>query len=143
MDIFVITYTVKIKVIKSSLQVSTCLSILSAFVYSSGMYILIKYFFLIPSPSNSSCVHVHGLGNITVYFFSLGDTLFVGGCGKFFEGTAEQMYHALCEVLTSLPQDTVCIYLKSRFAIESVVELPYELLYKSIMRHNYREPICD
>ncbi len=37
-----------------------------------------------------------------------GDTLFVGGCGKFFEGTPQQMYHALCEVLGSLPEDTVC-----------------------------------
>lgn len=36
-----------------------------------------------------------------------GDTLFIGGCGKFFEGTPEQMYRALCEVLGSLPEDTV------------------------------------
>ena len=36
-----------------------------------------------------------------------GDTLFIGGCGRFFEGTAEQMFHALCEVLVSLPADTV------------------------------------
>lgn len=35
-----------------------------------------------------------------------GDTLFVGGCGRFFEGTAEQMYHALCEVLATLPPET-------------------------------------
>ncbi|CAH0383142.1 unnamed protein product [Bemisia tabaci] len=35
-----------------------------------------------------------------------GDTLFVGGCGRLFEGTAEQMYAALCEVLASLPDDT-------------------------------------
>ncbi|XP_053467738.1 hydroxyacylglutathione hydrolase-like protein isoform X3 [Ictalurus furcatus] len=35
-----------------------------------------------------------------------GDTLFVGGCGKFFEGTAEQMYHNLTKVLGTLPQDT-------------------------------------
>ncbi|KAM3864320.1 hydroxyacylglutathione hydrolase-like protein [Diretmus argenteus] len=35
-----------------------------------------------------------------------GDTLFVGGCGQFFEGTAEQMYHNLTQVLGSLPQDT-------------------------------------
>ena len=42
------------------------------------------------------------------FFLSFsGDTLFVGGCGKFFEGTPEQMYHALCEVLGSLPDDTV------------------------------------
>lgn len=39
-----------------------------------------------------------------------GDTLFVGGCGKFFEGTPEQMYHALCEVLGSLPDDTVYMH---------------------------------
>ena len=36
-----------------------------------------------------------------------GDTLFVGGCGKFFEGTAEQMYTALITVLGSLPKETV------------------------------------
>ncbi len=37
----------------------------------------------------------------------VGDTLFVGGCGRFFEGTPEEMHHALCEVLASLPPDTV------------------------------------
>jgi len=36
-----------------------------------------------------------------------GDTLFAGGCGKFFEGTADQMYKALIEVLGSLPEATV------------------------------------
>lgn len=36
-----------------------------------------------------------------------GDTLFIGGCGQFLEGTAEQMYHNLTQVLGSLPQDTV------------------------------------
>ena len=35
-----------------------------------------------------------------------GDTLFIGGGGRFFEGTAEQMYHALCEVVASLPDNT-------------------------------------
>lgn len=36
-----------------------------------------------------------------------GDTLFAGGCGKFFEGTADQMYKALVEILGSLPEETV------------------------------------
>lgn len=36
-----------------------------------------------------------------------GDTLFVAGCGKFFEGTAEQMYKALIEILGRLPPETV------------------------------------
>ncbi|KAL1976024.1 hypothetical protein VTN31DRAFT_4416 [Thermomyces dupontii] len=35
-----------------------------------------------------------------------GDTLFTGGCGRFFEGTAEQMHKALNETLASLPDDT-------------------------------------
>ncbi|GAB2287944.1 Hydroxyacylglutathione hydrolase cytoplasmic [Dionaea muscipula] len=35
-----------------------------------------------------------------------GDTLFVAGCGKFFEGTAEQMYKSLCITLGSLPKPT-------------------------------------
>lgn len=35
-----------------------------------------------------------------------GDTLFVAGCGKFFEGTAEQMYKALIGILGSLPPET-------------------------------------
>lgn len=36
-----------------------------------------------------------------------GDTLFIGGCGKFFEGTAEQMHHNLTNMLASLPLETV------------------------------------
>ncbi|XP_053326628.1 hydroxyacylglutathione hydrolase, mitochondrial isoform X2 [Spea bombifrons] len=35
-----------------------------------------------------------------------GDTLFVAGCGKFFEGTAEEMYKALVEILGQLPPET-------------------------------------
>lgn len=34
-----------------------------------------------------------------------GDTLFLGGCGRFFEGTADQMYKALT-ILSSLPDHT-------------------------------------
>jgi hydroxyacylglutathione hydrolase len=34
------------------------------------------------------------------------DTLFIGGCGKFFEGTAQQMNQALNVVLAGLPDDT-------------------------------------
>uniref|UniRef100_A0A671MPK7 Hydroxyacylglutathione hydrolase n=1 Tax=Sinocyclocheilus anshuiensis TaxID=1608454 RepID=A0A671MPK7_9TELE len=35
-----------------------------------------------------------------------GNTLFVAGCGKFFEGTADEMYKALIEVLGRLPPET-------------------------------------
>ncbi|KAF9881261.1 hypothetical protein CkaCkLH20_01411 [Colletotrichum karsti] len=36
-----------------------------------------------------------------------GDTLFHSGCGKFFEGTAEEMHKALNKTLAALPDDTV------------------------------------
>jgi len=36
-----------------------------------------------------------------------GDTLFLSGCGRFFEGDATEMYHALLEVLANLPENTV------------------------------------
>jgi len=35
-----------------------------------------------------------------------GDTLFIGGCGRFFEGTGDQMMHAL-DLLGTLPNKTV------------------------------------
>lgn len=35
-----------------------------------------------------------------------GDTLFIAGCGRFFEGTAEDMHKALNVTLASLPDDT-------------------------------------
>jgi len=35
------------------------------------------------------------------------DTLFVGGCGRFFEGTPKQMQRALNEVLANLPDNTL------------------------------------
>ena len=34
-----------------------------------------------------------------------GDTLFLGGCGRFFEGSAEQMTEALVTILGQLPGD--------------------------------------
>ncbi|TDZ29721.1 putative hydroxyacylglutathione hydrolase [Colletotrichum spinosum] len=36
-----------------------------------------------------------------------GDTLFISGCGKFFEGNAEEMHTALNKTLAALPDDTV------------------------------------
>ncbi|OJJ51021.1 hypothetical protein ASPZODRAFT_127017 [Penicilliopsis zonata CBS 506.65] len=35
-----------------------------------------------------------------------GDTLFIAGCGRFFEGNAKEMHVALNEILASLPDDT-------------------------------------
>jgi len=56
----------------------------------------------------------HTTGHICYYMTSegqtpsvfTGDTLFVAGCGRFFEGTAEQMYCALVDKLGALPDQT-------------------------------------
>lgn len=50
------------------------------------------------------CYYVTGEESPPAVF--TGDTLFAGGCGRFFEGTAEQMYKALIEVLGKLPDET-------------------------------------
>jgi hydroxyacylglutathione hydrolase len=50
----------------------------------------------------------HTLGHIAYYSPGIvftGDTLFAAGCGKLFEGTAEQMHHSLLK-LAALPDDT-------------------------------------
>lgn len=36
----------------------------------------------------------------------VGDTLFVAGCGRFFEGTPQQMFDALITKLGNLPDET-------------------------------------
>ncbi|XP_074596746.1 hydroxyacylglutathione hydrolase tenzing norgay isoform X2 [Brevipalpus obovatus] len=56
----------------------------------------------------------HTSGHICYYVTSpqgdgavfTGDTLFAAGCGKFFEGTADQMHDALIKTLGSLPDST-------------------------------------
>ncbi len=54
--------------------------------------------------SGSVSYLVEGGGRRAVF---TGDTLFLGGCGRFFEGTAPQMQRALNEVLGALPDDTL------------------------------------
>ena len=51
----------------------------------------------------------HTLGHICFYsapYLFCGDTLFSGGCGRLFEGTAAQMYHSL-QKLNTLPENTL------------------------------------
>jgi hydroxyacylglutathione hydrolase len=50
----------------------------------------------------------HTLGHMAFYGLNTlfcGDTLFAGGCGRLFEGSAEQMYHSL-QTLNRLPKQT-------------------------------------
>ncbi|CAD6196966.1 unnamed protein product [Caenorhabditis auriculariae] len=51
------------------------------------------------------CYHVSGKNGPGVVF--TGDTLFIAGCGKFFEGSADQMHRNLNEILASLPDSTL------------------------------------
>ncbi|CAM9627226.1 unnamed protein product, partial [Laminaria digitata] len=62
------------------------------------------------------CMHTpgHTLGHICFYATEgeqkavfTGDTLFVGGAGKFFEGTPQQMQQSLGEKLGKLPSETL------------------------------------
>ncbi len=56
-------------------------------------------------------LHVPGHTTGAVSYFGhgavfTGDTLFVAGCGRLFEGTPAMMYTSLCEKLGALPGDT-------------------------------------
>jgi len=55
-------------------------------------------------------IPAHTHGHITYLWDDgsafVGDTLFYGGCGRLFEGNAEQLDHALYDVLGCLPGDT-------------------------------------
>lgn len=63
-----------------------------------------------------------------------GDTLFIAGCGRFFEGNAAEMDKALNDVLGSLPDDTVSYvgheYTASNVAFSLSVEPENESLQK-------------
>ncbi|MGK0298072.1 MAG: hydroxyacylglutathione hydrolase [Gammaproteobacteria bacterium] len=63
----------------------------------------------------------HTLGHIAYYGHDklfIGDTLFMSGCGRLFEGTAAQMYNSL-EKLKSLP-DTTKIYCGHEYTIANL-----------------------
>ncbi|KJZ80558.1 Putative hydroxyacylglutathione hydrolase [Hirsutella minnesotensis 3608] len=63
-----------------------------------------------------------------------GDTLFISGCGKFFEGSAAEMHEALNKRLAALPDDTVVYpgheYTKSnvKFAVSVLPSEPVKKL---------------
>ncbi|KAJ3144614.1 hypothetical protein HDU89_008119 [Geranomyces variabilis] len=85
----------------------------------------IKSLFTPCHTSGSVCFYVQDgeTGEKAVF---TGDTLFIGGCGRFFEGTAEQMQTSLNSVLASLPDDTAVYcgheYTKSNLKFASHVD---------------------
>jgi len=75
--------------------------------------------------SGHICYYVTGPSGEQPAVFT-GDTLFVAGCGKFFEGTGEQMHTALVSILSKLPPETKVYcgheYTVSNLKFASVVE---------------------
>jgi len=60
-----------------------------------------------------------------------GDTLFLGGCGRFFEGTAPQMYEALVKILGILPEETK-VYCGHEYSLQN---LPFGLHVEPDNKH--------
>ncbi|XP_026324709.1 hydroxyacylglutathione hydrolase, mitochondrial [Hyposmocoma kahamanoa] len=56
--------------------------------------------------SGHICYFVSPPGEGKEHAVFTGDTLFLGGCGRFFEGTPAQMYNALINILSQLPEET-------------------------------------
>lgn len=63
------------------------------------------------------CYLVEGKDTLPAVF--TGDTLFTGGCGRFFEGTAPQMHRALIEILSALPDETL-VYCGHEYALQNL-----------------------
>jgi glyoxylase-like metal-dependent hydrolase (beta-lactamase superfamily II) len=57
-----------------------------------------------------------------------GDTLFIGGCGRFFEGTPQQMNAALNEILAKLDPRTVSCHVSS-------IKIIFLLRISELFRH--------
>ncbi|XP_071489868.1 hydroxyacylglutathione hydrolase, mitochondrial-like [Diadema antillarum] len=64
------------------------------------------------------CYYVRGESSETPAVFT-GDTLFLAACGRFFEGTPQQMYTALIEKLGRLPSNTN-VYCGHEYSVASL-----------------------
>ena len=67
--------------------------------------------------ATSMCYHVHQIGNQSNGILFTGDTLFVGGCGRPFECSADMMWRSL-QRLAALP-DTTLVYCGHEYTIEN------------------------
>ncbi|XP_065659211.1 hydroxyacylglutathione hydrolase, mitochondrial isoform X2 [Hydra vulgaris] len=68
--------------------------------------------------SGHMCYYVEGDSNVPAIF--TGDCLFVGGCGRFFEGTAQQMHEALNEKLSKFP-DVTNVYCGHEYTVKNLM----------------------
>jgi len=75
-----------------------------------------------------------------------GDTLFLGGCGRFFEGTAPEMQTALSGVLGALPGETL-VYCGHEYSLQNLafgahVEPGNEVIKKKISWCSDQRSLC-
>lgn len=62
---------------------------------------------------------------VSVYFTDgfrwccAGDTLFLGGCGRFFEGDATMMHRALLKTIATLPAETL-VYCGHEYSVSNL-----------------------
>lgn len=64
------------------------------------------------------CYLVEATENTPASVFT-GDTLFIGGCGNFNDGTPEQMYTNFCETLGQLPHNTL-VYVGHEYTVKNL-----------------------
>ncbi|KAJ5527340.1 hypothetical protein N7513_011499 [Penicillium frequentans] len=72
-------------------------------VFKIGERISVKALYTPCHTQDSICYYMQDGDQRAVF---TGDTLFIGGCGRFFEGNAAEMNKALNETLAALPDDT-------------------------------------
>ncbi|CAM9404188.1 unnamed protein product [Scytosiphon promiscuus] len=97
------------------------------------------------------CLHTpgHTMGHTCFYATEgnqkavfTGDTLFVGGAGKFFEGTPEEMQHSLGDKLGKLPPETLVYcgheYTSSNYRFAQSIDPDNEALKQEISRASER-----
>ncbi|KAG9040121.1 Cytoplasmic glyoxalase II [Tulasnella sp. JGI-2019a] len=84
---------------------------------------------------DSICYYVTDTKNPSQRGVFTGDTLFIGGCGRFFEGTAEEMHKSL-SYLGTLPDDTVTWvgheYTASNFKFNSHIDPENEAIKRGV-----------
>ncbi|XP_023345761.1 hydroxyacylglutathione hydrolase, mitochondrial [Eurytemora carolleeae] len=106
----------------SSLYFSVCLSSIHPVILQVSIQYTLSYFRLVfTTPCHTSghiCYYVTDENQKERIVFT-GDTLFLGGCGRFFEGTAEQMFTALIEKLSALP-DITKVYSGHEYALQNL-----------------------
>lgn len=94
--------------------------------------------FLVTKNTNESIESIEDIPQQNIPILFCGDTLFVGGCGRFFEGTATEMLHNM-DRLSQLPPETLVFcaheYTQSNYNfLHSLDPINLKDKYESILR---------